>query len=144
MQKKKCIDAYLHSLKVVQSFHLIVGYSVRNLTAGAVQSDVCQSPSWLSSHGGPAKNRAGCLQRLMEPPNGCLSWRYLRCRAGVHCQFALIRGMHHPKSPPPCFCLSELLWTRHEILRDWKGKSGTLRKVPYLWLFLVNLGCFCF
>lgn len=56
------------------------------------------SPSWHPSHGGSAPTRRGCLPGRGGSPDGWLWRHYLCCRAELHCQFASIREMHHPKT----------------------------------------------
>lgn len=62
----------------------------------------------------------------MGSPDGCLWRRYICCRAGVHCQFALIRGIHHPKPPHPSLSLSHLHWSEHDTFKSPERQKSIL------------------
>lgn len=105
------------------SLQIIEGYSMRNLTSGRIRSDVCQSSSWHPSHGGPAiTEEEACLQGCKGSPDGCLWRRYFCCRAGVHCQFALM-GYIIPDHLIP-LSLSDLHWSKYDTFKS-SGKENS-------------------
>ncbi len=106
---------------MICSLQIIVGYSMRNLTSGEIRTDVCQSPSWHPSHGEAATTEEEAVCRdAWGSPDGCLWRSYLCCRAGVHCQIALITQIHHPKPPHTSISVSSLLERTWHIQELWK------------------------
>ena len=56
--------------------------------------------------------------------DGCL-WRcYLCCRAQMHCQSALIRGVHHPKTSAPIILLPDFHWSKRDTFKS-SGEERT-------------------
>lgn len=94
-----------------------------------------KSPSWHPSHGGPAATGdGGCLQRCEGSPDGCLRLRYLCCRAGVHCQSALITGTPRPRTTSSLRLISTGANVTHSGASE--KEKPVLRRAP------INRSCF--